>query len=103
MEYKTKQERRKIYFKLLENVDKFEIFFDERQNIITEGEKYICWKLNVEVYGYLKLNSLGKFDTDEMLALFPEFKKAFMKYSGNFCTLLHCNREPALIYAISLC
>lgn len=103
MAHKTKKERKKIYTKLLKNVDKLEVFYGERGNIISKFDRYICWKLNVEVYGYLKLSTLGKFDSDEMLVLFPEFKEAFMKYSANFHTLLHTDRKPALEYAISLC
>lgn len=97
--FKTKEERKKIYEDLLKRIG-LEDFKLQSGNTVS-GD-YTCWKLNNEVYGFLKL-SVGKFNTNEVLELFPEFNKAYSE-SGNYGLILrNSERKIALKKAIKLC
>lgn len=98
--FKTKEERKKIYKDLLKRIG-LEDFKLESGNTVS-GD-YTCWKLNNEVYGFLKLSGLGKFNTNEVLELFPEFNKAYSESVHYGLVLDNSERKIALKKAIELC
>lgn len=88
--YKTKQERKVIYEKLLQDVDEY----------YTNGSvrfRRLCAKLTLIVTGNIE-------DSDEAFYYFPEYKIANKKFSKpNQTVIAHENRAKTLQYCIELC
>lgn len=100
VEYKTKEDRKLIYEKLLTEVD------------IPVGrvdcmDYFTCWKLYIAKFGHDEfirhMESEEEFNSNEMKLAFPEFAIAMESIGGHCVALEHEDRPKALQYAIDLC
>lgn len=104
-EFKTKDERKQIYFDLSKKTDETVLFGESRK-------KYTCWKLLLKAgFTGFEHNEAAKYNS-EIRKLFPEYWQALNEYFKHYTQKLNVtdilfvkqeHRESVLLRAAEIC